>query len=453
MGFACKATSFAGAGLPKPMPWAEILLVLLLVLLNGFLVLAELSIVSSRSIRLQRMAAEGRSGAHQALELNSDSASFLPSVQIGITVVAILTGAYGERALSPSLADLIRGGAIWQGYEDFIASALTVVVISYVSLVIGELAPKRLALEDREKIACVVAPVMHRLAVAATPLAVVLRWSTTAVLRAVKRRIPEEDDPTEDIKLLIAEGTERGAFVKGERDIIERVLAVADRSVRAIMVPRTDIVWLDIASSPDEILRQIAQSGHSRFPLRRGAVDESIGIVHTKTLLEQMRALGRIDLESAATTPLYVHESAEVVDLIEMLKQAPIHMAVVLDEHGSVEGIVTPADILAGFAGELREDIEADDASFKQLGDGAWLFDAQVPVFEAERVLSAQGLAGEDEAYTTLAGFILSELGHIPAVGETVRWNGWQFEVAGLDRRRISKVIARPERGTARSYL
>jgi putative hemolysin len=425
------------------MPWLQLLVLLLLISINGFLVMAELAIVSSRPARLQRYAAEGRRGAKAALALNTDAARFLPSVQIGITVVAILSGAYGELTLSPKLAGLLEG--FMGKHAQAVASGLVVAGIAYFSLVIGELVPKNVALSKRERIACLVAPAMDMLVRLTTPISILLRLSTAAVLRLVGPRTKKEPDVTqEEVKSMIAEGTQAGVFEKAEQEIIERLLKVADLSVRSIMVPRPDIVWLDTTESDDTIYKEISESGHSRFPVGRGDVDETIGIVHAKTLLEQLHTKGEIDLETAIKTPLYVHESTNILKLLEMFKASTAHMAIVVDEHGSVQGIVTPTDILTGIAGDLPEAETGTEPPAQQCEDGSWLLDAQLPVFEVERVLGVPGLAAGDEEYTTLAGFVLFQLGHIPQAGETFDWKDWHFEVVGLDGRRIEKVRAKP---------
>lgn len=425
------------------MPWLPILVLVLLTAVNGFLVMAELAIVSSRRGRLQKYAADGRRGAQDALELVEDPGRFLSSVQIGITIVAILSGAYGERALSPWLAQALHG-VPWIGtHAELVASIIIVVCIVYVSLVIGELVPKRLALANPERLACFVAPAMRTLALVAAPIAELLRWSTEQVLRLVMVQKRNDAEATEEeVKSLIAEGTEAGVFEKAEREIIEGVLRIADRSVRSIMVPRPDIVWLDLTQSNEQIYNDISKSGHSRFPVSRGDVDKTIGIVHAKTLLEQLHNTGRINLEGALATPLYVHESTNVLKLLDMFKSSIVHMAIVLDEHGTVQGIVTPTDILTGIAGDLPEEEEDIGASAVRRDDGSWLLDAQMPVYEVERVLDLSGLGTDDAEYTTLAGFVLSQLGHIPATGESFRWKNWRFEVVDLDGRRIDKVLA-----------
>ncbi len=424
------------------MPWLEILILLLLIAINGFLVMAELAIVSSRPARLQIMEADGIRGATAALSLNGDTPRFLPSVQIGITVIAILSGAYGEHSLSPQLTDLLTGAWLTGAHAKTAASAIIVAGIAFVSLVIGELVPKHFALSNRERIACKVAPAMEILAWFTRPIAVLLHLSSAGVLRLAAPAISEEPDVTEEeVMTMIAEGTEAGVFEKAEQEIIERLLSVADRTVRSIMRPRPGIVWLDTTETQERIYEDIRKSGHSRFPVGRGDVDQTIGIVQAKTLLEQLHTTGEIDLEAAIMAPLYVHEGMNVLKLLDLFKSSMVHMAIVMDEHGSVQGIVTPMDILTSIAGDLPE-AETEEPCANRREDGSWLIDAQMPVFEVERVLGVEGLAVDDAEYTTLAGFVLFQLGHIPQVGETFQWKNWRFEVLDLDGRRIDKVLA-----------
>jgi putative hemolysin len=418
------------------------LILALLIALNGSLVMAEFAIVSSRPARLHNLADDGKRGARTALALYSDSTRFLSSVQVGITIVAILSGAYGESVFSPPLAEALSGVSLLKGHTQTVASAIVVACIVYVSLVFGELVPKRLALENREGLACLVAPAMSALMYITSPIDAFLRWSTDGMLRTILSHSERQPGVTEEeVKTMIAEGTEAGVFEKAEQEIIERLLSIADRSVRSIMQPRPDIVWLDTTESQDRIHGEIAKSGHSCFPVARGDVDETIGIVHAKTLLEQLHTTGKLKLEDAIRVPLYVHESTNVLKLLDMFKASMVHMAIVLDEHGSVQGIVTPTDILTSIAGELPE-AGADGPSATRREDGSWLLDAQMPVLEVERVLDVEGLALGDAEYTTLAGFVLFQLGHIPATGETFRWKSWRFEVVDLDGRRIDKVLA-----------
>lgn len=425
------------------MIWQEILIVFLLILLNGFFALSELAVVSSRRARLQQYAAEGRSGAAAAIKLVDDPTGFLSSVQVGITLIAILSGAYGEAALAAPLAVAIEGLPYVGPHASSVSTAIVIIGIAFVSLIAGELVPKRLALQNPERLACFVAPIMRVLSQVAHPIIWMLRKVTDLVLRLFAT--PSMEDPRvteEEVKTLIAEGTEAGIFEPAEKEMLEGVLRVADRSVRSIMTPRPDVVWLDLDDEIEASYGVIADSGHSRFPVARDDVDNIIGIVHSKDLLEQTRRGGSIDLKGVARDPLYVHEGTPVLKLLESFRGSTVHMAVVLDEHGTVQGIVTPTDILVAIAGDLPEREGDDEPNAVMRADGSWLLDGQMPVYEVERTLAIRGLSAHEHEYTTLAGFVLSQLGHIPVPGETFEWGKWRFEVVDLDGRRIDKVLA-----------
>lgn len=425
------------------MPWLDILILFGLIILNGFFAMSELAVVSSRRARLVNMVSDGVPGAQRALKLSEEPTTFLSTVQIGITMVAIVSGAYGEGAFAVPLATLMEDMPVIGPWASVVSSAIVVVGIACVSLIIGELVPKRVALNNPERLACIVAGPMAYLSLIATPFVLLLRKSTELVLRAIGAHNPAEATVTEEeVKTMIAEGTEAGVFEKAEREIIEGVLRVADLSVRSVMVPRPDVVWLDVTDHIEETLRTVAQSGHSRFPIASEDVDQIIGIIHAKSLLEQYYGSGQIDLQAAAVDPLYVHESTKVLRLLELFKSSTTHIAIVLDEHGTVQGIVTPTDILTAIAGDLPEVADQTSPSAVQRDDGSWLLDAQMPVFEVERVLDVRGLGVDDAEYTTLAGFVLSQLGRIPTEGESFQWRNWRFEVMDMDGRRVDKVLA-----------
>jgi putative hemolysin len=423
------------------MIWQEILIILLLILLNGFFALSELAVVSSRRARLLQYAEEGRRGAATAIRLAEDPTGFLSAVQVGITLIAILSGAYGEAALAAPLAEVLEPISFIGTRASSVSSAIVIIGLTFVSLIIGELVPKRLALRNPERLACFVAPVMRVISIVALPIIWFLRQVTELMLRLFAK--PSAEDPRlteEEVKSLIAEGTEAGVFEQVEKEMLEGVLRIADRSVRSIMIPRPDVIWIDLGDPIEETYATIAQSGHSRFPVARNDVDNVIGVVHAKDLLELARKGGPIDLKSIARDPVYVHESTPVLKLLESFQKSTVHMAVVLDEHGTVQGIVTPTDILVGIAGDLPEN-EDDEPSAVRRADGSWLLDGQMPVFDVERTLDIRGLSSEDDEYTTIAGFVLTQLGHIPSPGEAFDWHSWRFEVMDLDGRRIDKVL------------
>jgi putative hemolysin len=424
------------------MVWQEIFIIFALILLNGFFALSEMAIVSSRRGRLQQYAIDGRRGAAAALKLADDPSGFLSTVQIGITVIAILSGAYGEAAIAGPFAAALADVPYIGQHASAIATGVVISSIAFVSLIIGELVPKRLALRNPESLACMVAGPMRVLSRIAAPIV----WLLSSALELVLRLFtpPSADDPRtteEEVKTLIAEGTEAGVFEPAEKEMLEGVLRVADRSVRSIMTPRPDVVWLDLEDNIAEIYDTIAESGHSRFPVAGGDVDNIIGIIHTKDLLEQARTGAALDLKAICRDPVYIHEGTPILKLLDSFRASTVHMAVVLDEHGAVQGIVTPTDILVAIAGDLPER-EDDLPSAVKRADGSWLLDGQMPVHEVERALQVRGLSAFEHEFTTLAGFVLYQLGHIPVPGECFDWRNWRFEVVDLDGRRIDKVVA-----------
>lgn len=416
---------------------AEILIVLGLILLNGFFAMSELAIVSSKPNRLQQMADGGSAGAARALKLISDPTGFLSTVQIGITLIGIFAGAYSgatfAEPLSQVLMPIIGAGRT----TELIAFAIVVVITTYLSLIIGELVPKRLALNAPERIASFVSLPMTLMAKIGLPLVFVLRFSTNMVLRLIGVAGVESPKVTEDdIRAMIIEGVESGIVKHTERDMIEGVMHVVDRTVRSIMVPRREIVYLDLEDTPDERRRTIRDAGHTRYPLCRGSIDQIVGIVNVKDLFDDVVP----KLEDIVREPLYISEGMPVVRLIETFKTSGIQIAVVLDEYGGVEGLVTPTDVLIAIAGDFDTSSE-DNPDAVQRADGSWLLDAAMPITSVGRTLDGF-VAPADADYETLAGFLLEQFGHIPQTGETTSSLGWTFEVVDLDGLRIDKVLA-----------
>lgn len=424
------------------MPVWQILVIVFLFLLNGFFAMSELAVLSSRRARLEQLADEKVRGARTALRLLDDPTRFLSTVQAGITLIGVFTGAYSGATLADPLSRLF--GDIGS-YAYPVALALVVVVITYLSLLIGELVPKRIAFNNPERIAAAVAPIMARLAIAGAPIVFLLRVSTDALVRML--RIPDRPQSTvteEEVKLLIAEGARTGVFHAAERDMIDGVLRLADRSVRSVMTPRVEVMWIDLDDPPETIRREIAESGHSRYPAGRRGLDELAGIVHTKYLFDHMARTGRFDLAGSLRPPLIVHEATPVLRLLEMFRENPVHMAVVVDEYGGLEGIVTPADILTAIAGELPEDTaDLEEAAAVRRDDGSWLMDGMLGIHEAERLLERKDMRG-DEDFETLAGFVLARLARIPQIGDRFEWDGLRFEIVDMDGRRIDRVLVAP---------
>ncbi len=422
----------------------EILIVLLLILLNGYFAMSELAVVSARRARLQGMAEQGNRGARAALALTDDPGRFLSTVQVGITLVGVLTGAFGGATLAGYLAEWLRSVPVLAGSADAIALGLVVVAITYLTLIAGELVPKRIALVAAERIAVLVARPMTLLSRVAAPVVWLLQRSTDGVLTLL--RIPRERSAavTEDeVRIMIAEGASTGIFHEAERIMVERLLRIADRSVQAIMTPRFEIVWLDLEDDPATIRREIAASGHSRFPVCKGEIDEIVGIVQVKDLFDRSLQGKPFDVAEAALPPLVVHESTTILRLLETFRGAPIHMAIIVDEYGSVVGIATPLDVLTAITGELPEGTTDEAPAVVRRADGSWLIDGMLDIEAAEHVLQRRNMRGEHD-FNTLGGFVLWQLGHLPQPGESFDWDGLCFEVVDMDGRRIDKVLVRP---------
>ncbi|MBI2255033.1 MAG: HlyC/CorC family transporter [Proteobacteria bacterium] len=419
--------------------WFEIVIVLLLILLNGFFAMSELAIVSARRARLKPIADAGHRGAKKALELADDPTQFLSTVQIGITLVGIVAGAYSGATLSAPLAAVLDDWALISAYAYPIAVTLVVASITYLSLIVGELVPKRIAMNHAESIAMRVSLPMAFIAKVGAPLVFILRVSTNALLTLIGLSADRDTAVTEEeVKTMVAEGTESGVFEEEERHLIDRVLHLADYTIRSIMTPRPDIDWIDLNDPIESMMAQIRESKHTRLLLCQGSVDEVVGVVHTKDLLHQLTAGETLDLAAVAKPALTLHETTTILRLLELFRKSPSHMAVVLDEYGSVEGIATQSDIFTVIAGEMTEG-ETEDESIAQRADGSWLIDGRTRLIDVERRIGATGFVHAD--YATIAGLVLHRLGRVPKVGESVTYHGFRIEVVDLDGRRIDRVM------------
>ena len=430
------------------MLWFELLVVVGLVLLNGLFAMSELAVVSARRARLQGLADSGRRGARVAIELQADPTRFLSTVQVGITLIGVLAGAYSGATLAGVLGARLAAWGLSPTTAHALAIGLVVVAITYLSLIIGELVPKRLALADAAGIAARVAPPMRLLSRLGGPLIWLLEGSTELVLRAIGRGSEAPAQVTEEeIKALVAEGAEVGVLHEAERDMIEGVLRLADRPVRAVMTPRVEVVWLDAAAGAADIRDALSRGGHSRLPVCRGALDDVLGIVHARDIALACMREGPVRPAELVRQPLVVPEGTPVLRMIERFRASPAQMALVVDEYGSIEGIVTPADLLAAIAGAFPEGgRELADAVRRD--DGSWLVDGRMDIHQAERVLGVTGMA-EGHAFSTLAGFVLWRLRRVPKVAEELVWRGWRFEVVDMDGRRIDKLLVVPPLGEA----
>ena len=422
----------------------EIVIVLLLIVLNGVFAMSELALASVRRARLAVLERKGVPGAAKARELSGDPQKFLPAVQIGITLVSMLTGVFGGARIAGDLKVWLAGIPALASAAETLSLALVVVVTTYLTLVLGELVPKHLALRRPEHLAAHVAPAIARMAQVSGPVIWLLDRSSGAVLRLFGlHRTPRQTVTEEELKALLAEGAQAGVLETEERDMIERLLRLADKPVRAIMTPRTEIAWIDRTDSPKEIAAALKSSPHSRFVVCEGAVDNVVGVVQAKDILDRVLEGGDVSLAATLRQPMVVPDTVTALDALERLKSDPLGIALVMDEYGSFEGVVTASDVLEAIVGD-PSDTEAQPGGGEGEGDGALVMDGMMPVDELKSRLSLPDLPAEG-SYHTLAGLVLALLRRVPRVGDRIVFSGWRFEVLEMDGRRVDKVRASRE--------
>lgn len=423
----------------------EALVIILLLIANGVLAMSEIAIVSSRKVRLQERADRGDAKARAALELANAPNEFLSTVQIGITLVGILAGAFGGATIAETLAGMLVRIPWLAPYSEAIGVGVVVLCITYLSLIIGELVPKRLALNDPELIASNIAGPMRGLSAVTRPVVRLLTASTNLVLRVLGVRPSSEPPVTEEeLAVLIEQGTRAGVFQEAEQDMMTGVLRLADRQVGVIMTPRTEITWLDVNDPPDELGRKIAASGHSRFPVSQDSLDNMVGIVQAKDLSTRLLAGQPVDLRAIAQSPLYVPETKPVLQVIELFRKTRMHIALVIDEYGGLLGLVTINDILEDIVGDLPSVGEPDQPSAVRREDGSWLLEGLMPVDEIQELLRLELPEESRGGYRTLGGLMMAHLGRIPSVSDHFEWAGFRFEVVDMDGHRVDKVLVAP---------
>jgi putative hemolysin len=422
----------------------ELLLLIFLILLNGVFAMSELAIVSAKQPRLKASADRGNPGARAALKLLDDPSRLLSTVQIGITLIGIVAGAYGATAIADDLQPVVaRTFPAMAEWSDDIAFAIVIALTTYLSLVLGELVPKRIAMTAPETIAGLVAPGMALLASVAGPIVWVLKASTDALLTVLGLNRKKQSDVTEEeIHALIDEGHSVGLIESEEREMITGVLRLGDRSVRAVMTPRPDIVWLDPLKSDEENLAIIRESGHSRFPVAEGGIDRVVGIVQSKELLVRCGLGQELGLRDVIHQPLVVPESMSVLRLLETMRESPVRMLLIADEYGAIHGLVTAADVLEAIAGDVALSAEDAIAPPMRRDDGSWLIDGMMPIDEFERLLETSDLA-DDGSFDTVAGLVIALMERLPKPGDKAERRPLTFEVVDMDGRRIDKVIVR----------
>ncbi|MGH6649635.1 MAG: hemolysin family protein [Sphingopyxis sp.] len=425
-----------------PFPWGDVAIILVLVLLNGVFAMSELAIVSARDPRLQAAEKRGSRGAKIARQLASDPGRFLSTVQVGITLIGVLTGAYSGASLGQPVAERLQ--PIF-GLDDdtalTVAFAVVIALTTYVSLIAGELVPKQFALRAPERIAIFMAPIMYWLSRIAAPLVWLLNSSSGLVFRLLGLSRESEDRVTaEELHLIVAEASKSGVIEESERAIISGVVRLADRPVREVMTPRIDVDWIDIASDADAVRAKLLESPHTRLPVARGSVDDIIGVVQARDIAGALFRGETLDLEQLTRRATVIHDQIDAMDALENLRAAEVPVLLVHDEYGHFEGLVTPADLLSAIAGEFASDQDIGSEPFVvERDDGSLLIAGSMP---ADQMAERLGIElGEDRDYATAAGHALAILKHLPKEGEVFKDRGWRFEIVDMDGRKIDKLL------------
>lgn len=427
----------------------EIFILVVLIIINGLFAMSEIALVAARRAKLTKLAEEGDASAKVAVALGEEPTRFLSTIQVGITSIGILSGVVGEAALAAPVASWLRELGLAQRPSELCATAVAVVLITYVSIVIGELVPKRIAQIDPEGIARRVARPMYALALISRPAVRILSGSTVLLLRLLGLRDEKTPGVTEEeIHALLEEGSESGVIEKNEHAMVRNVFRLDDRQIGSLMVPRSDIVWLDVERPLEENLARMSESEHSRFPVCRGGLDEILGIISSKQLFNQTLKGGQPDITHPLQSPVYVPESLTGMELLEQFRASGSHMAFVIDEYGEVQGLVALQDVMEAVTGEFRPDRQ-EDAWAVRREDGGWLLDGLIPLPELKDLLGFKEVPEEDRGrYNTLSGMIMWLLGRLPRTGDVIDWEDWRLEVVDLDGKRIDKVLASRRAGT-----
>ncbi|GAB3247652.1 hemolysin family protein [Chitinimonas naiadis] len=420
----------------------EIALLLGLILLNGVFAMSEIALVTARRARLQILAESGDAGARAAIQLGENPTRFLSTMQIGITSIGVLNGIVGESALAGPFATWLQGLGMHQESAQWLSLGLVVLSITYISIVLGELVPKRIGQINPEPIARLVARPVQWLATLTKPFVRLLTASTDLMLRTLGVRTDQANTVTqEEIHALLAEGSESGAIEQQEHEMVRNVFRLDDRQIGSLMTPRSEIVYLDLADEHKVNLETIADTDHSRYPVCRGGLDEVLGIATAKQILGQTLRGEEADFASHLQQVAYVPETLTGMELLENFRTTSVQMALVIDEYGEIQGLVTLQDLLEAITGEFKpHDIE--DAWAVQREDGSWLLDGLIPVPELKDKLELREVPEEDKGrYHTLAGMIMLLLGRLPQTADKLDWGGWVFEVVDMDGKRIDKVL------------
>jgi len=430
-----------------PIPWLDVILLLALIAVNGVLAMSELAIVSSREARLKAMAKSGSGGAKVALELAADPGRFLSTVQSGITLIAIFAGAFSGEKLGEPTAERMQLLGLDQSTAHTVGFGLVIFLTTYVSLVIGEIVPKQIALRSPEPIAVVMSRPMRWLAVVTAPFVWLLDRSSKLIFSIIGLDRESRNQVTaEELHLVVAEAQTAGVLEEDERAMISGIVRLADRPVREVMTPRTEIDWIDVDATPEEIRRTLLESPHSRIPVADGAVENIVGVIQTRDVMAALLDGHAIDLKQLCLTAPVIPDLMDAMDALAVLRNADVPLALVHDEYGHLDGIVTPGSILAALAGTFAHDVEhGEEPPLVEREDGSWLVSGAA---SADLLADRLGVnLPHERDYSTVAGFALSVLKHLPETGEKFRHDGWSFEIVDMDGRKIDKLIAsRPRR-------
>jgi putative hemolysin len=425
----------------SPFPWSDVAIILALAGVNGVFAMSELAIVSARKPRLQAMEKKGHAGARTALELAADPGKFLSTVQIGITLIGIIAGAYSGASLGgPTAARLERLGMEVETAET-LGYVLVIALTTYASLIAGELVPKQFALRKPEPIAVIMAIPMLWLSRITAPLVWFIDASSSLVFRVLGLKRESEDHVTaEELHLIVAEASKSGVIEENERAIISGVVRLADRPVREVMTPRTEVDWIDADSDGAAISARLLESPHTRLPVAEGSVDQIVGVVQSRDIVAAMIRREPLDLRQLMRKPPFLHDQIDAMNALESLRQADVPMALVHDEYGHFEGLVTPADLLIAIAGEFASDSDiGTDPALVEREDGSYLVSGSMPADQLAEKLCID--LPEDRDYATAAGLVLAVLRRLPTVGEYFLEQGWRFEIVDMDGRKIDKLL------------
>ncbi|MGL4648274.1 MAG: hemolysin family protein [Caldilineaceae bacterium] len=421
----------------------DLLILFTLIAANGFLSMAEMALVSARKVRLRQQMEEGDARAGTALRLAEEPGKFLSTVQIGITLVGILTGVFGGATLSTPLANQLARIDLIARWAQPVAVVVVVLLITYFSLVLGELVPKRLALNGAERIARRVAPVMAVLSRLTQPLVHLLSASTEAVVRLLGVK-PSNDSPVtdEEVRVLLEQGAEVGIFEAIEEEIVGQLFRLSDLSIGALLTPRTDVTWLDVGDTPEEVGQKLSESNYSRYPLAEGDLDNVIGLVLVKDLFAASVRGQPMDLRAVMQPAVFIPDSMPALEALERLRQTRTHIALVIDEYGGLEGLVTLADFVEAIIGEVPDIGDVHDPEIVRRADGSYLLDGMLAIDRFQELLEIKELPEEDEGYyQTVGGFVMTRLGRVPTAGDSFDWDRLRLEVMDMDGRRVDKVL------------